>query len=80
MKSYFYKIPETNCIPELLTDSEYTSIRYFLNNVKLRDYQIKRDLRELLKTVTKKNAYTILVSKYNLTRYNLRKKTYPFLT
>ena len=76
MKSYFYQIPETNCIPELLTDEQYAKIRPYLHNIKLRDYMIKRDFTRLVTAFKKREVFTILTNQYKMKRYTLRKKTH----
>lgn len=72
---YFYKIPETNCIPELLTDTQYKVLTGLgmIHNVRLRNYQIQRDYIRLLGSYGKHTVTNILLGMYDLKRNRLRK-------
>lgn len=74
---HFFKIPEKNIIPELLTDEQYKVLteNHFLHNIRLRNFRIELDRKEMIKQgFGKKHINTALLNKYpHLKRSTIRR-------
>ena len=72
---FFYKIPETNCIPELISDTDYRKLTDLgmIHNIRLRNYCLSRDYKDLITFQSKKIVAGIMISKYGISKNRLRR-------
>ena len=66
-----------NPIPELISNEDYEKVKRFIHKEKLRNYLIKREYKELRKTMTLEKACMLLGEKYFLSWETIRNIMYP---